>query len=863
MSHAADAASHLSTPVRRRPKTPEADVENGLLYHPPASPRDWTADDEQREVLKHAGGRTIQEQDADAFVSARDRVLYLAENVLAVQPNAQFWILAVITLACVLVLGVGWRHAAVNSHWFDGTTSLPDAIYTAFEIIVSMDYKSHIQNTEHRFVYLTMLFTGVMIFGVFVGFVTEAVTSFMQSLTSGRTKVVERGHTLVLGWNESTPRLVCQIAFLRRAWRVQNETWARTLLPWLRVPPATPVARSRVVLLANKYAKGEMDDILGTTLAARGISPKRTRIGWDVICRHGDPTEVHDLVRAGAQHATAILLMLNELDEEELRASRGLIHNGGTTRALLALRHLLYGWEGELNPDLRISVQLSTPSSFVDAAGIMSRHRGAGGAPKQLVQFRDLSKLLNSLMFACAVTPGLSRVLLELLNFDGAALRARDAEQLAGGPTGAVGGLVGLTMAQAAVAWRDGILLGVGDAIAEGGGFAGDPGRVLARGDRLLFVSAATNPRALPAAERDAYLARAEEIASVAEAAAAGAPPPPGTTAKAKGKSRHSSKIWAAKAERGEEVSILVCGWREKWKNEPRSLRDRIDELAQQLTPGPAKVIFMNVVRPDEFAELMARCGFERAYAFGDGAVLEVDVWKPEDLGNDVPSAAWAFGAQRPGVQIVHRCADAASSPHLQVVLADYSCDAIIVLGTSAAQDLTPHSADLRVLTILLLLRKLLMHRDEPVHIIGENQEDTTALLALAPHKTHDPDFINTQAIVARALCQSIAFPKMTESVSDLFADESGSASLLLLPCELYDVPNEALEFGVVLGLVARVSRGVDKCAGIMPANNQQQICPDMAARHVYTPGDRLIIISRRTKEDIEDAHYGSHQIHI
>ena len=103
----------------------------------------------------------------------------------------------------------------------------------------------------------------------------------------------------------------------------------------------------------------------------------------------------------------------------------------------------------------------------------------------------------------------------------------------------------------------------------------------------------------------------------------------------------------------------------------------------------------------------------------------------------------------------------------------------------------------------------------------------------------------------------------MTESVSDLFADESGSASLLLLPCELYDVPNEALEFGVVLGLVARVSRGVDKCAGIMPANNQQQICPDMAARHVYTPGDRLIIISRRTKEDIEDAHYGSHQIHI
>ena len=146
--------------------------------------------------------------------------------------------------------------------------------------------------------------------------------------------------------------------------------------------------------------------------------------------------------------------------------------------------------------------------------------------------------------------------------------------------------------------------------------------RLTSRESRRSTATCARS-RALPAAERTAYLARAEEIANAAEAAAAGAPPPPGAQAKkAKSKSRHSSKIWAAKAERGEEVSILVCGWREKWKNDPRSLRDRIDELAQQLTPGPAKVIFMNVVRPDEFAELMARCGFERAYAFGDGAGL-------------------------------------------------------------------------------------------------------------------------------------------------------------------------------------------------------------------------------------------------
>ena len=45
-------------------------------------------------------------------------------------------------------------------------------------------------------------------------------------------------------------------------------------------------------------------------------------------------------------------------------------------------------------------------------------------------------------MIACV------EVLLDLINFDSAALRARDADTLKGGPNGAVGGLVGLTIGE-------------------------------------------------------------------------------------------------------------------------------------------------------------------------------------------------------------------------------------------------------------------------------------------------------------------------------------------------------------------------------------------------------------------------------
>jgi hypothetical protein len=81
-----------------------------------------------------------------------------------------------------------------------------------------------------------------------------------------------RGHTLVLGWNESTPRLICQMAFLRRAWKIQNETWRRRACPWLRVPPSTPVAASRIVVMCDQWTKPEIDEKIEVRTAPHYIT---------------------------------------------------------------------------------------------------------------------------------------------------------------------------------------------------------------------------------------------------------------------------------------------------------------------------------------------------------------------------------------------------------------------------------------------------------------------------------------------------------------------------------------------------------------------------------------------------------------
>ena len=66
----------------------------------------------------------------------------------------------------------------------------------------------------------------------------------------------------------------------------QNDTFFRRLFPWLRVPPASPVASNTVVIMCNRLdgdgnerSKIDIDNVLKEHLAARGISAIHTRVG--------------------------------------------------------------------------------------------------------------------------------------------------------------------------------------------------------------------------------------------------------------------------------------------------------------------------------------------------------------------------------------------------------------------------------------------------------------------------------------------------------------------------------------------------------------------------------------------------------
>ena len=142
------------------------------------------------------------------------------------------------------------------------------------------------------------------------------------------------------------------------------------------------------------------------------------------------------------------------------------------------------------------------------------------------------------------------------------------------------------------------------------------------------------------------------------------------------------------------------------------------------------------------------------------------------------------------------------------------------------------------------------------MHIIGENNIDETAMLALGPrtkeHVDEPPDFVNTQAIYARALALTLAYPAVYPAIAEIF-DSGVGATLSLRPAGLYVPLGAPLRWGVVQQRVVLGRRGDPEpgryrqiCIAILTAKNNHTIIGQAdGALHAYEETDRLVVIER------------------
>jgi voltage-gated potassium channel Kch len=137
-------------------------------------------------------------------------------------------------------------------------------------------------------------FGGLVIVSAFIGLLATIMTEQAERLRKGRSVIVERDHTLVLGWSEKVFDVVSELVEANRNLR-----------------------RARVVILADRDAV-EMNDALKDRVTNRGPTK--------IVCRSGDPSDPVSLDIVRAEDARSVIILSeSDGDASAIRTTLALI----------------------------------------------------------------------------------------------------------------------------------------------------------------------------------------------------------------------------------------------------------------------------------------------------------------------------------------------------------------------------------------------------------------------------------------------------------------------------------------------------------------------------------------------------------
>jgi voltage-gated potassium channel Kch len=222
---------------------------------------------------------------------------------------------------------------------------------------------------------LTVTIGGIFIVSALIGVLTTGLENRLTELRKGRSPVVIRGHTVLLGWSEQVFTIVSELVAANQANR-----------------------RTSVVILADRD-KVDMQDQLRARVGGTG----RLR----VICRSGSPLKRIDLELVSLDTAGSVVVLSPLGDDPDI----------DVIKALLLLHNRPW-------PQQRPHVVAAIQESHNMAAA-----RLAAGPHAQLVDADDISVRL---VVQSHRQPGLSTVYTDLLEFDGNEIYLKPEPTLAG-----------------------------------------------------------------------------------------------------------------------------------------------------------------------------------------------------------------------------------------------------------------------------------------------------------------------------------------------------------------------------------------------------------------------------------------------
>lgn len=307
-------------------------------------------------------------------ITWRDRFRYHMENLLSRGPGAMIGVLAVLTVAVVSVVAVVLALFGVRAG------DAPDApelglFEGAWQALMHAIDAGNLAGDQGFFLRAMMLVVtvfGIFIVSILIGTLTSGIDSKLQDLRKGRSRVLEKNYTLVLGFSSKIYSIISELII------------------------ANASEKDAVIVILADRDKVDMDD----AIRARISDFKTTR----VICRSGNPIDLDDLKVVNPNAARSIIVLSPEnLSDLPNSATKPDIH---VLKSVLALTN----YPNRKSDKFHIVAELKEARNL-EAANLV------GGDEAVFVVSDDV---ISRITAQTSRQSGLSVVLTELLDFDGA-----------------------------------------------------------------------------------------------------------------------------------------------------------------------------------------------------------------------------------------------------------------------------------------------------------------------------------------------------------------------------------------------------------------------------------------------------------
>ncbi len=214
----------------------------------------------------------------------RERLRYRFDNFMARGTPAL--ILGLFATSALIIILIGLVVRLTGAHGEGAPRNFGGLVW--WNLLRTLDSGTMGGDTGSAFFLASMLAVtigGIFIISALIGVISTGLESKLDQLRKGRSRVVEHGHTIILGWSQEIYTILTELI-------AANENQRSSL----------------VVILADRD-KVEMEDEIRQRIG----SPKRTRI----VCRSGNPTDLDEIDIAGIQQSKSIIVLSPDTDDPD------------------------------------------------------------------------------------------------------------------------------------------------------------------------------------------------------------------------------------------------------------------------------------------------------------------------------------------------------------------------------------------------------------------------------------------------------------------------------------------------------------------------------------------------------------------